>query len=560
MSRHARSAGEDTDVLPRVDPARADLARVNLSRPRVSQGPRHARPPAHGKGGARRRVLIAARGMAALAAVVVLAGTGSVWAGYRSATAGITTSQALFGGPSSAGGAQNILIMGLDSRLDQNGQPLPTEIYDALHAGDETSGGYNANVLIVLHIPAGKGPMTAISIPRDDFVELAGCPTPDCMGKVKQAYAFAYEHALKTFTGDESGTPGTHTQAQEQLAREAGRKAQIETVRSLLGVPIDHFIEVTLVAFFQIAQVIEPITVCLNADTSDPYYSGADFRQGVQQIDAAQAMAFVRQRRDINDELFTDMDRTRRQQAFIASLVSSLRHGKALSRPTTLRNLLDVARQNVAVDAGFDIADFVHNAGQYSDRSLSLYTLPIAGFAVDAVGEDVNIVDVPTIREIVSDLIGDGTTQSATPTSTAPATPATLNVVNAATQYGLAAAVMEHFSTRGFESGQTSTADVLSETSSIQYGPGAHDAAQILAVQLGLTATPSDTMESGTIQLTLGTDFPADQYLYGTTDTTTETSTSTTPVSTVPATASGTAAPVPTDLSRMSGTDVPCVR
>ena len=103
-----------------------------------------------------------------------------------------------------------------------------------------------------------------------------------------------------------------------------GRKAQISTVRNLLGIPIDHFIEVTLVAFFQIATVVQPITVCLNDDTYDSF-SGADFHKGVQQIDAAQAMAFVRQRRDVNDEMFTDLDRTRRQQAFIVSLLSALR-------------------------------------------------------------------------------------------------------------------------------------------------------------------------------------------------------------------------------------------
>ena len=53
--------------------------------------------------------------------------------------------------------AAYILIMGLDSRLDQHGQPLPQDIYDALHAGDETVGGYNDNVLILLHLPGGNG-------------------------------------------------------------------------------------------------------------------------------------------------------------------------------------------------------------------------------------------------------------------------------------------------------------------------------------------------------------------------------------------------------------------
>lgn len=536
-ARHSRPAG-DTDVLPRIGPSRG------------SHAPRHARPPSDRRRKARRRILVAARVFVALASVAVLAGTGTVWAGYRNVSAGIVTSQALFGGPSSTGGDQNILIMGLDSRLDQNGQPLPTEIYDALHAGDETSGGYNANVLIVLHIPAGDGPMVAISIPRDDYVTLAGCPTPNCKGKVKQAYAFAYDRALEAATGGD--VEGSHTLAQEQMAREAGRKAEIETVRALLGIPIDHFIEVTLVAFFQIAQVVQPITVCLNADTSDPYYSGADFHQGVQEIDAAQAMAFVRQRRDVNDELFTDMDRTRRQQAFIASLVSALRHGSVLSKPSTLRDLLDVARQNVAVDSGFDLAKFAQQVSGNPDRSLSLYTLPIAGFAQDDIGEDVNLVDVPTIREIVHNLVNTGSPGS----SAEPAEPPLLDVVNASTQYGLAAAVVDHFGANGFRAGQTSTADSLADTSSIEYGPGGHDAAQALADQLGLTASASDAIEPDTVQLTLGLDFPADDYLGENVDTATTSS----PVSTVAATASGTAAPVPTDLSRMSGTDVPCVR
>ena len=65
--------------------------------------------------------------------------------------------------PGSGGGDQNILIMGLDSRLDEHRRPLPQDIYDALHAEDETAGGYNANVLIVVHIPRGSDPITALS-------------------------------------------------------------------------------------------------------------------------------------------------------------------------------------------------------------------------------------------------------------------------------------------------------------------------------------------------------------------------------------------------------------
>jgi LCP family protein required for cell wall assembly len=356
----------------------------------------------------------------------------------------------------------------------------------------------------------------------------------------------------------------------EQRAREAGRKAQINTVRQLLRIPIDHFIEVTLGAFFQIARAVEPITVCLNEDTSDTY-SGAAFHQGVQQIDAAQAMAFVRQRRDASDELnFTDQDRTRRQQAFIASLVSALRQGGALSDPATLANLLAVAKQNIAVDAGFDLVGFAQHAATLTAGSLSLYTLPIVEFGQDPAGEDVNVVDVTAIRAIVGHLVDTDSiaTTSSTPPSAAAnpqiraAAGVVLNVVNATTQEGLAGRLETAFATRGFTAGTAGTADSLATASTIEYGTGADDAGQALAGELGMTTTASGAIPAATVQLSIGTDFPADQFAAA--DTTQPSATPAeslaAPVTPVAATATGTSAPLPTDLTQMTATAIPCVK
>ena len=126
--------------------------------------------------------------------IVVL--TGIAWMTYQDVSTGITTSAALDGARPEMGVDQNILIMGLDSRRDQQGQPLPQDILDAMHAGDESSGNYDADVLIVVHMPAGGGPVTAISIPRDDYVDLPGCPTSDCQGKMNAAYRLAYESVM----------------------------------------------------------------------------------------------------------------------------------------------------------------------------------------------------------------------------------------------------------------------------------------------------------------------------------------------------------------------------
>ncbi|MFX8875822.1 LytR family transcriptional regulator, partial [Acinetobacter baumannii] len=70
------------------------------------------------------------------------------------------------GGVAQNTGEVNILVMGLDSRVDEDGNPYPQDIYNAIHAEDESVGGYNTNVLMYIHIPAGGGPAVGVSIPR----------------------------------------------------------------------------------------------------------------------------------------------------------------------------------------------------------------------------------------------------------------------------------------------------------------------------------------------------------------------------------------------------------
>ncbi|KAA0021277.1 LytR family transcriptional regulator [Antrihabitans cavernicola] len=515
------------------------------------------------------------RSLVALVALLVVVGTGAGWGAYRSATANFTQSGALDDEPDSGSGEQNILIMGLDSRLDEKGQPLPSDIYDALHAGDQNVGGYNSNVLMLLHIPGDGSKATAISIPRDDYVDLAGCDQAPCKGKIKQAYGVAYQGAKDKLTA--AGV--TDQQQLEQQSREAGRKAEVSTVRKFLGgVPIDHFVEVTLVAFFQIAQVVQPIEVCLNEDTSDDY-SGAQFHKGVQEIDAKQATAFVRQRRDPNTDLnFTDLDRDRRQQAFIVSLSRKLEQNGTLTNFGQLQGILDVAKQNIAIDKDLDLAALAKSASTFTGGNVSFYTLPIDHFGQTDDGEDVNMVDLPTIHAIVGQLIGHQSQTSATttPTTTAPPTAVsdaastTLDVVNASGQTGQAAQLEDNLSSRGFVQGSASNGDIAA-ASSVEYGRGAQQQAGELATMLGggLSAAANADIPSNTVRLTVGTSFTLPSSISDTADRTatsavsSDSTTTTAPptsVTAVPATGHGDNAPVPTDLSALSGADVPCVK
>ncbi|MFD2417727.1 LCP family protein [Amycolatopsis pigmentata] len=361
--------------------------------------------------------VLAGRVVLGVVATLVLALTGYGWSLSHGLATGLNTSGALAGEARSANGDTNILIMGLDSRLDENGNPLPKDIYDALHAGTQSDGGYNSNVLMLLHVPGDGSKATSISIPRDDYVDIPGCPLRQCHGKIKQAYGLAFEAQLEKLLA-QGVTDGAR---RYQQARETARKAEIDTVRQFLGgVTVDHFVEVTMVAFFQVAQVVQPITVCLKENTQDSW-SGANFRAGQQQIDAEQAIRFVRQRRDTSGSGldFTDLDREVRQQAFIASLAYQLKQGGAFTNPAKLQGLLDVAKRNIAIDSGLDLLSFAGQAANLTSGNITFTTLPVQRFGQDSSGEDVNYVDLDQIRATIRHLIGTSAGTAAPPTVTA---------------------------------------------------------------------------------------------------------------------------------------------
>src|ERR1700716_2620056 len=100
-----------------------------MTSPAYRSGGRDARPHRHQprhrlpERAVRRRLLRCVQAVISLVAVGMIAVTGYGWVKTHDMFTGITTSQALEGDPGSSGGEQNILIMGLDSRLDEHGNP-----------------------------------------------------------------------------------------------------------------------------------------------------------------------------------------------------------------------------------------------------------------------------------------------------------------------------------------------------------------------------------------------------------------------------------------------------
>ena len=71
-------------------------------------------------------------------------------------------------------GAMNILVMGLESRTDYQGQTLSAGLLAAMHAGsvygvkNQGVGGQATNTMILIHIFAGGQKAVGFSVPRDD--------------------------------------------------------------------------------------------------------------------------------------------------------------------------------------------------------------------------------------------------------------------------------------------------------------------------------------------------------------------------------------------------------
>jgi anionic cell wall polymer biosynthesis LytR-Cps2A-Psr (LCP) family protein len=93
-----------------------------------------------------------------VAAAVVLVVSGVTYH-YVSLTEGLGNGVSISNGASV--GAMNILVMGLESRTDYEGQTLSAGLLAAMHAGsvygvdNEGVGGQDTNTLILIHIFAG---------------------------------------------------------------------------------------------------------------------------------------------------------------------------------------------------------------------------------------------------------------------------------------------------------------------------------------------------------------------------------------------------------------------
>jgi polyisoprenyl-teichoic acid--peptidoglycan teichoic acid transferase len=316
----------------------------------------------------RRLARVALVGAASLVAAVMIAGAGA-YVYVREKVDDIETvdvSSDLAGAATSPSEPMTVLVVGSDRRAGVVGS--------------------RADTIMVLRIDPIADRAALLSIPRDAWVPIAGA----------------------------SGSRRINT------ALAGGPGSMIATVQDLLGIPLDHYVEVDFDGFRRIVDAVGGVNVPFPHAARDAG-SGLDIADGgCAHLNGESALALVRSRRyeEFIDGRWRadpagDLGRIARQQAFLAAVLDDV---ASSTSPLTLNRLLDAAADHVVVDDGLGARDLLGMARRVRSAVVTFLTVPAR--PVDRGGAVLEL-DEARLTEVVAELVGGS--PSAPPTTSPPA-------------------------------------------------------------------------------------------------------------------------------------------
>ncbi|MEE4022496.1 LCP family protein [Gordonia sp. PKS22-38] len=405
------------------------------------------------------------RGLIAFLSISVLLCTGYAWNNVNNLNSNITQLGGLgLGGADD--GAVDILLVGTDSRTDAKGNPLSQEELDLLRSGEEIA--TNTDTILLIRIPNDGSSATAISIPRDSYVEVPGIG----MSKINAAYGTTKEGVRQRAV-----EAGQSEATAEKEGTQAGRGALIESVAGLTGVEVDHYAEVGLLGFVLLTNAVDGVDVCLKEAVREPL-SGARFRAGEQTLNGPKALSFVRQRHGLPRG---DLDRITRQQVFMASLANKMLSANMLADPGKLSELQRAVSRSVVIDDNWDVVKLAEQLKDLSGGRVKFATIPVVteqGWSEDG-QQSVVEVDPRQVRSFTDDLLNSKKDADAVERADY-----TVDVVNAGTVDGLGANVANILTTKGFQSGETASGQA-DDRDTVVYAHAEDAGARQLAQDLG---------------------------------------------------------------------------
>ncbi|GAB2507159.1 phosphotransferase Lcp1 [Nocardia heshunensis] len=431
--------------------------------------------------------------LTAAIAVLVLVVTGLGWHSVDQLVSSIERIGNLGLGGDNADGATDILMVGIDARTDAHGNPLTADELAMLHAGDDGEGGLNTDTIVLIRVPNDGSSATAISIPRDSYVDIPGIG----MGKINSAYG-----VTKALLQQKLVDQGVAAAEADRRSTQAGRQALVKTVANLTGITVDHYAEVGLLGFVLLTDAVGGVDVCLNNAVDEPL-SGADFPAGPQKLNGAQALSFVRQRHELPRG---DLDRIVRQQVYMAQLVHQVLSAKMLTSPSRLQDLSNAVGRTVVLDDGWDVVGFLHQLQDLSGGQVKFATIPVKdlnGWTDN--GESVVRVDPPAVQKFVAKTVGGGDEGDG---GIDPST-ISVDVYNASGTGGLAGQAAQALAAKGFRTGTVDNwIGGPIQSSRVLAASGGDPKARAVAAALGGLPVIGETgLPAGTVRVVLASDY-----------------------------------------------------
>jgi len=224
----------------------------------------------------------------------------------------------------------NILVMGSDSR-------------DCEGCGIDQEGGGGSDTTILFHLSADRQSAYGISIPRDSLVE-----RPECISE------------------DGDTIPGGTDAMWNEAFSYGGPSCTINQFETITGIRLTNYIVVDFGSFKSMVDAIDGVEVCVPEDIDDQAH-GITIKKGTRTLNGNEALSYVRVRHGVGDG--SDIGRIKRQQAFIASMVSRVVSAGVLARPDRLIGFLNAATKSLKTDIS-SIKDIADVGRQFQDIGL----------------------------------------------------------------------------------------------------------------------------------------------------------------------------------------------
>jgi len=253
--------------------------------------------------------------------------------------------------------ARYFLLVGSDAR----------DGLDADDRRDLTLGsfdGQRSDVVMYLAISADREQVSLVSLPRDLLVELDG----------------RSQKLTDTFAG--------------------GPDQLIRVLRDNFQLPVNHYAAVTLGGFVDVVRTLGSVEICLEEPLRDRK-AGADFEAGCHDMDAAEALAFVRSRQGAR----ADLERIDRQQTFLRAVLRDLTATRTLANARQVYRLTEDVASELTTDDRLQTAQMLGLADEMRtviSAGMPMTAVPAYPRRID--GLDYMVAYGPGARALFDDL------------------------------------------------------------------------------------------------------------------------------------------------------------